>query len=147
MSKRGKLLLQLDLNKLFEFDNQKDFQEAVEIEFRVFTSILGDILERKIRQKKYPNMTFEVTGYDCNEELTKVLQTSIMWLGTKSGKVAFEKLCKLVRDWREVKVFNFSHGILMTFVDKEGKTITHLKVMPIGAKTFYNRRKLGIKEL
>lgn len=147
MSKRGKLLLQLDLNKLFDYHSQKDFQEAVKIEFRVFTSILGDILERKIRQKKYSDMIFEVTGYDCNEELTKVLQTSIMWLGTKSGKVAFDKVCSLVRYWIEVKVFNFSHGILMTFVDKEGKTITHLKVMPIGKKTFYNRRKLGIKEL
>lgn len=147
MPKRGKLLLQLDLHRLCKCESQKDFQEAVKIEFRVFTSILGDILERKIRQKKYPNLTFEVTGYDCNEELTTVIQTSIMWLGTRSGKVAFEKLCKLVKDWFEVKVFNFSYGILMTFVDKDGNTITHLKVLPIGAKTFYNRRKLGIKEL
>lgn len=156
MSKRGKLLLQLDFKVLETLNlSVKDFTKAVKEETSTFYMLFGNLLIKKVHQKGYNHFTYEVTGYKCSEDLSKVMENCILQVPELDdewfGRRAFFRIVSYLipdPDWSKcsVKVFNFGHGVLMSFNDGD-KVIKHIKVTPIGLKTFESRRKLGIKEL
>lgn len=155
MSKRGKLLLSLDLKTLETLNlSVKDFTKAVREETSTFFMLLGNLLMKKVHQKGYTFFTYEVTGYDCSEDLSKVMENCILYvpeLGDDEmfGRRTFYRIVSyLIPDWHScsIRVFNFGHGVLITFA-KGDKVIKHIKITPIGLKTFESRKKLCIKEL
>ena len=156
MSKRGKLLLQLDFKVLRTLNlSVKDFTKAVKEETSTFYMLLGNLLMKKVHQKGYTYFTYEVTGYDCSGNLSKVMETCILQvpkLDDKGfGRRAFFRIVSYLipdPDWSKcsIRVFNFGHGILLSFNDGD-KVIKHIKVTPIGLKTFESRKRLCIKEL
>lgn len=156
MSKRGKLLLSLDLKTLETLNlNATDFAKAVREECTTFYMLLGNLLRKKEHQKGYTFFNYEVTGYDCSEDLSKVMESCILYVPDLSDErfgrwVFFRIVSYLIPDpeWSKysIRVFNFGHGILMSFNDGD-KVIKHIKVTPIGLKTFEGRKKLCIKEL
>lgn len=153
--KRGKLLLQLDFKVLETLNlSVKDFTKAVKEELNTFYTLLGNLLMKKVHQKGYTYFTYEVTGYDCFE-VSKVMETCILQVpeldDERFGRRAFFRIVSYLipdPDWSKcsVRVFNFGHGVLMSFNDGD-KVIKHIKVTPIGLKTFESRKKLCIKEL
>lgn len=156
MSKRGKLLLSLDLKTLGTLNlNATDFVKAVREECTTFYMLLGNLLRKKVHQKGYTFFNYEVTGYDCSEDLSKVMESCILHVpdldDEQFGRWVFFKIAYyLIPDpeWSKysIRVFNFGHGVLMSFNDGD-KVIKHIKVTPIGLKTFESRKKLCIKEL
>lgn len=155
MSKRGKLLLSLDLKTLETLNlSVNDFTKAVKEECTTFYMLLGNLLRKKVHQKGYTFFTYEVTGYDCSEDLSKVMESCILYvpdLGDErfGRRVFFRIVSYLIPEWTRcsIKVFNFGHGVLLTFAIGEDKVIKHIKITPIGLKTFEGRKKLCIKEL
>lgn len=156
MSKRGKLLLQLDLKILGTLNlSAKDFTQAVKEETNTFYMLLGNLLVKKVHQKGYSHCTYEVTGYDCSaEDLLKVTENCILQVpeldDERFGKRAFFRVVSYLipdTEWSKcvIRVFNFGHGVLITFTD--GYKVKYVKITPIGLKTFESRKKLGIKEL
>lgn len=156
MNKRGKLLLSLDLKTLETLNlSVKDFTKALREETSTFCMLLGNLLRKKVHQKGYTFFTYEVTGYDCSEDLSKVMESCILHIPDvddgRFGSWVFHKIVSyLIPDpeWSKysIRVFNFGHGVLMSFNDGD-KVIKHIKVTPIGLKTFESRKKLCIKEL
>jgi hypothetical protein len=155
MSKRGKLLLQLDFKVLETMDlSAKDFAKAVREETSTFFMLLGNLLMKKVHQKGYTFFTYEVTGYDCSEDLSKVMENCILYVpelgdDERFGRRVFYRIVSyLIPDWYScsIRVFNFGHGVLITLAEGD-KVIKHIKVTPIGLKTFEGRKKLCIKEL
>lgn len=156
MSKRGKLLLSLDLKTLETLNlSAMDFAKAVREETSTFCMLLGNLLRKKVYQKGYTFFNYEVTGYDCSEDLSKVMESCILHVPDLSDErfgrwVFFRIVSYLIPDpeWSKysIRVFNFGHGVLITFTDGD-KVIKHIKVTPIGLKTFESRKKLCIKEL
>ena len=156
MSKRGKLLLSLDL-KILETLNLRamDFKKAVREETSTFYMLLGNLLRKKVHQKGYTFFNYEVTGYDCSEDLLKVMESCILHVpdlcDERFGSLVFYRIVSYPipdPEWSKysIRVFNFGHGVLMSFNDGD-KVIKHIKVTPIGLKTFESRKKLCIKEL
>lgn len=156
MSKRGKLLLSLDLKTLETLNlSAKDFAKAVGEETGTFCMLLGNLLRKKVHQKGYTFFNYEVTGYDCSEDLSKVLESCILHVpdlgDERFGSLVFYRIVSyLIPDpeWSKysIRVFNFGHGVLITLSEGD-KVIKHIKVTPIGLKTFESRKKLCIKEL
>ena len=153
MSKRGKLLLSLDLKTLETLNlNATDFAKAVGEETSTFCMLLGNLLRKKVHQKGYTFFNYEVTGYDCSEDLSKVMESCILHVSDLDdvlfGTWVFYRISYLIPDWSKfsIRVFNFGHGVLMSFNDGD-KVIKHIKITPIGLKTFESRKKLCIKEL
>lgn len=153
MSKRGKLLLSLDLKTLETLNLRvKDFTKAVREECTTFCMLLGNLLRKKVHQKGYTFFNYEVTGYDCSEDLSKVMESCILHVPDLSderfGTWVFYRISYLIPDWSKylIRVFNFGHGVLITLSEGD-KVIKHIKVTPIGLKTFESRKKLCIKEL
>lgn len=156
MSKRGKLLLSLDLKTLETLNlSVNDFTKAVREECTTFYMLLGNLLMKKVHQKCYTNFNYEVTGYDGSEDLLKVMESCILHIpdlgddGRFGRRVFYRIVSYLIPDWTRcsIKVFNFGHGVLFTFAIGEDKAIKHIKITPIGLKTFESRKKLCIKEL
>lgn len=156
MSKRGKLLLSLDLKTLKTLNlSVNDFTKAVREECITFYMLLGNLLRKKVHQKSYTFFNYEVTGYDCSEDLSKVMESCILHVpdldDEQFGRWVFFKIVFYLipdPDWRKysIRVFNFGHGVLMSFNDGD-KVIKHIKITPIGLKTYESRKKLCIKEL
>lgn len=156
MSKRGKLLLQLDFKTLESLNlSAKDFTKAIREECTTFYMLLGNLLRKKVHQKGYTFFNYEVTGYDCSEDLSKVMESCILHIpdlcDERFGRWVFFKIVSYLTpdpEWSKysIRVFNFGHGILMSFNDGD-KVIKHIKITPIGLKTFESRKKLCIKEL
>lgn len=151
MSKRGKLLLSLDLKTLETLNlSATDFTKAVVEECTTFYMLLGNLLRKKVHQKGYTFFNYEVTEYDCSE--AKVMESCILHVpdlcDERFGTWVFYRISYLIPEWSKysIRVFNFGHGILMSFNDGD-KVIKHIKVTPIGLKTFESRKKLCIKEL
>lgn len=154
MSKRGKLLLQLDLKMLGTLNlSAKDFKKAVEEETNVFYTLFGNLLKKKVYQKGYTFFNYEVNGYECFEDLLKVTENCILQVPELDdellGKRVFFRIVSYLvdTDWSKcvIRVFNFGHGVLITFT--HGYEVKYIKITPIGLKTLESRRKLGIKEL
>lgn len=137
--KKGKLLLQVQVDMLHEsFPNAEDFEKAFTEEMDIFLRCLSQVLVRKAVQRDKSSMTYLIKS----EEGSFV--TTLSWPLCDIGYELFNKF-ELVTD--RIYIYNYGHGLMLNFCDKEDKVFKSYTIEQIGCKTFSTLEKAGIKIL